>query len=63
LRLDGETLLLAFADFPWFRGASVEDLAHVERPSPGHLCWPALDVDLSVESIRDPGRFPLVSRA
>jgi hypothetical protein len=27
-----------------------------------HLYWPDLDVDLAVESIRNPERFPLVSR-
>jgi hypothetical protein len=31
-------------------------------PSPHHLRWPDLDVDLAVESIRDPEKFPLVSR-
>jgi hypothetical protein len=31
--------------------------------SPGHLYWPDLDVDLAVESIFHPDRFPLVSRA
>jgi hypothetical protein len=29
------------------------------RPTPDHLYWPDLDVDLSVESIRHPERFPL----
>jgi hypothetical protein len=31
-------------------------------PSPHHLRWPDLDVDLAVESIRNPEKFPLVSR-
>jgi len=61
-RVDGESYTLAFADFPWFEGASDEDLGAVERPSPSHLSWPALDVDLSVESMRHPERYPLISR-
>jgi hypothetical protein len=32
-------------------------------PSADHLYWPTLDVDLSVESLRHPERYPLVSRA
>jgi hypothetical protein len=32
-------------------------------PSPNHLYWPGLDVDLAVESIRHPEHFPLVSQA
>ena len=54
---------MAFAEFPWFRDAPTGKLTNVERPSPHHLYWPALDVDLAVASIRHPEEFPLVSRA
>jgi len=37
-------------------------LTAVERPSPHHLHWPDLDVDLSVESIEHPERYPLTSK-
>ena len=40
---------------------SVEQIATVQWPSPDHLYWPLLDVDLSVQSLRDPAAFPLVS--
>lgn len=63
LLLADEELFVPFAEFPWFRDASIGDLVTVEWPSAQHLYWPALDVDLSVESIRAPERFPLVSRA
>jgi hypothetical protein len=62
LLLDEEELMLAFADFPWFKQATIEQLCDVERPSPDHLYWPRLDVDLSIESIRHPERFPLVAK-
>ena len=62
LLLGDEELLLPFEQFPWFRSATVEQITHVERPSPDHLYWPSLDVDLAVASIRDPEAFPLVSR-
>ncbi len=62
LLLGDEVLLLPFEQFPWFRSATVEQITHVERPSPDHLYWPSLDVDLAVASIRDPEAFPLVSR-
>ena len=62
LLLEGEELFLAFAQFPWFQDATVGKILHVERPTSNHLYWPALDVDLSVESIRHPEQFPLVSR-
>jgi uncharacterized protein DUF2442 len=60
--LTGEReLFLSFEQFPWFKDASVGQIANVELPAPGHLYWPDLDVDLAVESIEHPERFPLVS--
>lgn len=62
LLLDKEELLVPFEQFPWFRKATIEQLSEVVWPTSNHLYWPQLDVDLSVESIRDPFAFPLVSK-
>jgi hypothetical protein len=53
---------LAFDEFPWFRKATLQQVLHVEVAGTGHLRWPELDVDLSLDSIRDPGSYPLVYR-
>lgn len=63
LLLGDEELFVPYADFPWFKQATVEQVTTVERPSTDHLYWPMLDVDLSVASIRDPSSFPLVSKS
>jgi hypothetical protein len=63
LRLGEERLFLRFSDFPWFRKATRAQIAEVQWPSPDHLYWPALDVDLAVDSIRRPHDFPLVAKA
>ncbi|MBA3775812.1 MAG: DUF2442 domain-containing protein [Betaproteobacteria bacterium] len=63
LLLDQEELLVPFLEFPWFKQATIEQLSDVQWPSPNHLYWPQLDVDLSVESIRNPAAFPLVAKA
>ena len=63
LLIDEKEVFLAFDNFPWFRDAPIGKLLNVELQSPGHLYWPDLDVDLAVESIFHPDRFPLVSRA
>jgi hypothetical protein len=62
LLLEAEELFVPFDEFPWFRDAPIGKLLNVERPSPEHLYWPELDVDLAVDSIRYPERFPLISR-
>lgn len=56
-----EELFLPFEQFPWFRQATIENITTVERPSADHLYWPLLDLDLSIQSIRDPEAFPLVA--
>ena len=63
LLLESEELFMPFESFPWFREAPIGKVLHVEQPSPHHLYWPDLDIDLSVESIRHPEQFPLISRA
>lgn len=60
--LGDEELFLPFSDFPWFQDAAVGKIINVKLPSSNHLYWPELDVDLAVESIRYPERFPLVSK-
>lgn len=59
LFVGGEELFLPFAEFPWFREAPIGKLLNVEWPQPHHLYWPDLDIDLAVDSIRHPERFPL----
>jgi len=60
--LDDRERFVSFAEFPWFRDASIAALCNVERPRPGHLYWPDLDIDLATESIDHPEQFPLVSQ-
>ena len=62
LLLGDEELAVPFSEFPWFKKATIEQLSDVERPTEDHLYWPQLDIDLSVQSIRNPASFPLVSK-
>jgi hypothetical protein len=63
LLLGGGEYFVPFAEFPWFRDAPIGKLLNVTLPAAHHLYWPDLDVDLAVESILHPERFPLVSKA
>lgn len=58
----GRELFIPFEEFPWFRDATVGAILNVQLPSPHHLYWPDLDIDLAVESIEYPERFPLISK-
>ena len=51
---------LPFETFPWFKDASISSILNVELPQQHHLYWPDLDVDLELESIESPEKYPLV---
>ena len=55
----GKEFFMSYDDFPWFKDQAIKTIFNVEEPSPGHFYWPDLDVDLSVEIIKNPSRFPL----
>ena len=60
LSLRNQELFLSYQDFPWFKNAPVSAVLNVQLPQLHHLYWPDLDIDLSVESIKHPERFPLL---
>lgn len=58
-----QELFVSFKEFPWFRDASIRQISHVQLPSAHHLYWPDLDIDLAVDSLTHPERYPLMSQA
>jgi hypothetical protein len=58
-----EELFLPYSEFPWFKDAPVAEIRDVELLHGRHLYWRSLDIDLSLDSIRHPERYPLKSRA
>lgn len=63
LFLEERELFVSFAQFPWFRDAAIRAITNVQLPRAHHLYWPDLDIDLAVESIEHPEKYPLVSAA
>jgi hypothetical protein len=58
LQCGSEELYLPFVEFPWFEHATIAQICRVECPSASRLYWPALDLDLTLEAIRNPMGFP-----
>ena len=54
-------LFMPYESFPWFQDAPVSKILNVQESTPGHFYWPDLDVDLGIDSIEHPERFPLQS--
>lgn len=62
LAVDDEEFFLDYANFPWFRDATIANICAVVMPTTGHLYWSTLDIDLDLDSIRNPEAFPLVAQ-
>ena len=58
----GREFMLPFDQFPWFKDAKVSAVYNVKLVHQTHLHWPDLDVDLDIESLQNPERFPLVAK-
>lgn len=59
---NNEEYFLAFEHFPWFKDASISAISNVELQGKEHIYWPDLDVDLSIEIINNPEKFPLQAK-
>lgn len=58
----GKEYLLSYEQFPWFKDAKVGQIINVILSATGNLYWPDLDVDLSVDILEHPVRFPLIAK-
>jgi hypothetical protein len=59
----GKEHFLSFQDFPWFKDAPIGHVTSVEEVSPGHFYWSKLDIDLGLDIIENPDKYPLTSSA
>lgn len=58
----GDEYFVSFGRLPWMKTASVADVLNVRLCGRHAVEWPTLDVDLEIESLRHPDRYPLVMR-
>jgi hypothetical protein len=53
---------LPFSSAPWFKNARVPDIFNVEMLGDDAIRWDALDVDLEIECLEYPERYPLIMK-
>lgn len=58
----GKEYFLDYESFPWFRNKKSHQVKSVVAQN-GHLHWPELDVDLSIDSLENPAKYPLKSKS
>jgi hypothetical protein len=55
----GQEYFLPFEQFPWFKKGTIDQILNVVEEHPGNYRWPDLDVDLGLNSIKNPEQYPL----
>jgi len=61
IEAQGNTYFLPYSSNPWFEKAKVADVFNVEPVGKNGIRWDALDVDLAIESIIHPEKYPLTA--
>lgn len=56
----GNDYFLSYNRIPWLRDARISDVLNVEISGRSAIAWPALDVDLEIDSLKHPERYPLL---
>ena len=53
---------LSYTDYPYFKNQTINSIQNVKLLHGYHLYWPALDVDLEIDNLENPGKYPLKSK-
>ena len=56
----GNDYFLSYNRIPWMKDAPISSVLNVQMSGLEAIEWPDLDVDLEIESLRHPERYPLV---
>ena len=53
---------LSYAVYPYFKNQTLQSIQNVELLHGRHLYWPELDVDLEIDNLENPEKYPLKSK-
>ncbi len=59
LYVKGREYFLSYQDFPWFKDAKISNIYTVKLLHQEHIYWPDLDIDIEIESLKNPDNYPL----
>ena len=58
----GQDYFISFNRLPWMKDAAIRDVLDVQMCSDDAIEWPKLDIDLEIDSLKHPERYPLVMK-
>ena len=58
----GRDYFLSYNRVPWLKEARISNVLNVRMAGRNAIEWPELDVDLEIESLKHPERYPLIMK-
>lgn len=62
LSVKGNDYFISFNRIPWLKSASIMDALNVKMSGRNAIEWPKLNVDLEIDSLKHPERYPLIMK-
>ena len=60
LSVCGHDYFISYNRIPWMQEAPIRSVLNIQMSGPEAIEWPDLDVDLEIDSLRPPERYPLI---
>ena len=57
----GKEYFLSYEDYPYFKEQTLSSIQNVQLLHGYHLYWPDLDIDLEINNLERPEKYPLKS--
>lgn len=62
LSVDGQDYFVSYNRVPWLRNATIGSALNVRKCGDWAIEWPDLDIDLEIDCLKHPERYPLVMK-
>jgi hypothetical protein len=62
LFVKGKKYFIDYNTYPYFKGQVAKAIKNVQLLYGFHLYWPALDIDLEIDNLENPQKYPLKMR-
>ncbi|WP_106829347.1 DUF2442 domain-containing protein [Parabacteroides pacaensis] len=62
LSVQGNDFFISYNRMPWLRNARISDVLNVRMCGHSAIEWETLGIDLEIESLKHPERYPLIMK-
>lgn len=62
LSVKGNDYFISYNRIPWMKNACISDALDVQMSGRNAIEWPKLDIDLEIDSLKHPERYPLIMK-